>query len=161
VKLIVATYVLGACTGCSVYLAYEGHRGANLDSFRVGTSQQEVENQLGTPCGVEPLGAGKRRAVYCAELTKEPSQHRATIYFILDCVTLGIWELPGTIYELRREHRKVEVAVVYGPDDRIVEIEDSQATQAQAVSATEPARETGLWDRLKGLWDQFWDAVFK
>ena len=153
-KLIVATYVLGACTGCSVYLAYEGHRGANLDSFRVGASQQEVEDQLGTPCSVEPLGAGKRRTLYCAELTKEPSQQRATIYFILDCVTLGIWEIPGTIYEVRREHRKVEVALAYGPDDRIVEIEGSQVTQAQTVGASEP-------ERAKGLWNQFWDAVFK
>ena len=154
VKLIVATYVLGACTGCAVYLAHEGHRGANLDSFRVGTSEQEVESQLGTPCQVEPLGAGKRRAVYCAELRKEPNQPRALTHLILDCVTLGIWELPATIYELRREHRKVEVALVYGPDDRIVEVQDSQAIQAPAVGASEPQGE-------KGLWDQFWDAVRK
>lgn len=154
VKLIVAAYVLGACTGCAVYLAHEGHRGAPPESIGVGTSEQEVENQLGSPCSVEPLGAGKRRTVYCAELTKEPSEQRALIHFILDCATLGIWELPGTIYELRREHRKVEVALVYGPDDRIVEIQDSQAIQAQAVGASEPQGE-------KGLWDQFWDAVRK
>lgn len=154
VKLIVTTYVLGACTGCAVYLAQEGNRGATLESFRVGTSEREVENQLGTPCSVEPLGAGKRRAVYCAELRKEPSRQRALIHLLLDCVTLGIWELPGTIYELRREHRKVEVAFVYGPDDRILEIQDSQAIQAEAVRASEPQRE-------KGLWDQFWDAVSK
>ena len=43
-----------------------------------------------------------------------------------------------------------EVGFVYGPDDRVLEIQDDQALQAQAVSAGEPKTETSAW---QGLWD--------
>jgi hypothetical protein len=109
-----------------------------------------VEHQLGTPSHVEPIGAGKRRAVYRAEIAKQPNNLRALTHFILDCATLGIWELPATIYELRREHRMGEVRFVYGPDNRIIEIEDNLALQAQAVSASEFLTQTSSW---QGLWD--------
>ena len=46
---LVAAYVLAAHTGCAVYLAGKGHPGANLEALGVGTSEQEVERQLGTP----------------------------------------------------------------------------------------------------------------
>jgi hypothetical protein len=102
------------------------------------------------PATVEPIGAGKRRAIYRVEITKQPNNLRALTHAILDYATLGIWELPATIYELRREHRMGEVGFVYGPDDRILEIQDYQALQAQAVSASEYQTQTNSW---QGLWD--------
>jgi hypothetical protein len=99
---------------------------------------------------MEPIGAGKRRAVYRAEMTKQPNNLRALTHFILDYATLGIWELPATIYELRRAHRIGEVGFVYGPDDRILEIQDSQALHAQAANASESQPQTSSW---QGLWD--------
>ena len=150
VRVIGAACVLAACQGCSIYLAHDGHPGANLESFGVGTLEQEVESQLGTPSHVEPIGAGKRRAVYRAEMTKQPNNLRALTHAILDYATLGIWELPATIYELRRAHSMGEVGFVYGPDDRILEIQDYQALQAQAVSASESQTQTSAW---QGLWD--------
>ncbi len=83
-------------------------------------------------------------------MTKQPNNLRALTHALLDYVTLGIWELPATIYELRRAHRMGEVGFVYGPDDRILEIEDDQALQAQAVSAGESQTETSSW---QGFWD--------
>ena len=74
-----AACVLVACQGCSIYLAHDGHHGANLESFGVGTPEQEVESQLGTPATVEPIGAGKRRVLYRAEMTKQPNNLRALI----------------------------------------------------------------------------------
>ena len=150
VNVIGAACVLAACQGCSIYLAQNGQPRAHLESFGVGTLAQEVENQLGTPSHVEPIGAGKRRVVYRAEITKQPNNLRALTHFILDCATLGIWELPATIYELGREHRMGEVGFVYGPDDRILEIQDDQALQAHVVSASESQTQTSSW---QGLWD--------
>lgn len=154
VKVIGAACVLAACQGCSIYLAHDGHPGANLESFGVGTLEQEVERQLGTPSTVEPIGAGKRRAVYRAEMTKRPNHLRALTHYILDLATLGIWELPATVYELSREHRMGEVGFVYGPDNRILEIQDDQALQAQAVSVSESQTQTSSWQG-------FWDAISK
>jgi hypothetical protein len=100
VTALVAAYVLVACTGCAVYLAHKGHPGAHLEALGVGTSEQEVEHELGTPSSSEPLGAGKRLSRYRVELTKQPNYARSTVHLLLDLTTLGIWELPGSIYEL-------------------------------------------------------------
>ena len=150
VHIVGAACVLAACQGCSIYLAHGGHRGVGLESFEVGTLAQDVESQFGTPVAVEPIGAGKRRVVYSVETIKQPNNLRALTHAILDYATLGIWELPATIYELRREHRMGEVGVVYGPDDRILEIEDYRSVQAQAVNASEYQTETNSWE---GLWN--------
>lgn len=134
---LVAAYALAACTGCAVYLAGKGQPGTNLEALGVGTSQQEVERQLGTPSSIEPLGAGKRLSRYRIELAKQPNYARSAVHILLDLVTYGIWELPGSIYELRSEHRKGEVGFVFGPDDQVLEIQDYQAIQVQPVSADE------------------------
>lgn len=134
---LVAAYVLAANTGCAVYLAGKGHPGTNLEALGVGTSEQEVERQLGTPSSIEPLSAGKRLSRYRVELTKQPNYARSAIHILLDLVTYGIWELPGSIYELRSEHRSGDVGIVYGSDDHVLEIQDSQAIQVQPASADE------------------------
>jgi hypothetical protein len=137
VTALVAAYVLAASTGCAVYLAGKGHSGTNLEALGVGTSEQEVEHELGTPSSSELLGAGKRLSRYRVELTKQPNYARSAVHILLDLVTYGIWELPGSIYELRSEHRKGEVGIVYGPDGHVLEVQDYQAIQVQPVSADE------------------------
>jgi hypothetical protein len=74
-------------------------------------------------------------------------------HLVLDCATIGIWELPGSIYELRREHRKGDVGIVYGSDDRVLEIQDYQAIQAQAMVDTVQSPQE--------LWEAFWNDVNK
>src|SRR6185295_12146729 len=138
VTAFVAAYVLASCTGCAVYLAGKGQPGAHLEALGVGTSEQKVEHELGTPSSSEPLGPGKRLSTYRVELTKQPNYARSTVHFLLDLVTLGIWELPGSIYELSSGHRKGDVGIVYGPDDRVLEVRDYQAVQVQPVRAGEP-----------------------
>jgi hypothetical protein len=147
---LVAAYILAAGTGCAMYLAQKGHPGTNLDALRVGTSEQEVENQLGTPSTNEVLGAGKRRTVYRIELTKQPNRLRAGTHFVLDYATLGIWELPATIYELHQEHRMGEVGFVYGPDGRILEIQNDQATQVMSLHELQVQTSSfqGFWDAV-------------
>jgi hypothetical protein len=152
ITAFVAAYVLTACTGCAVYLAGKGHPGAHLEALGAGTSEQKVEHELGTPSSSEPLGAGKRRSTYRVELTKQPNYARATVHLLLDLVSLGIWELPGSIYELSSGHSKGDVEIVYGPDDRVLEVRDYQAIQAQPVRAGGPQTQ-------QEQWEAFWNAV--
>ena len=154
ITAFVASYVLAASTGCAVYLAHKGHPGANLEALGAGTLEQNVEHEFGTPSSREPLGAGKRLSTYRVELTKQPNYARSTVHLVLDLATLGIWELPGSIYELWSGHRKGEVGIVYGPDDRVLEIRDYQAIQAQIVRAGNPQTQ-------KEQWEAFWHAVNK
>jgi hypothetical protein len=154
IMAFVAVYVLAASTGCAVYLAGKGQPGAHLETLGVGTSEQEVEHQLGTPFSSEPLGAGKRRSTYRVELTKQPNYARATVHLLLDLVSLGIWELPGSIYELSSGHSRGDVEIVYGRDDHVLEIQGYQAGQAQIVSAGEPQTPNEQWMA-------FWNAMNK
>jgi hypothetical protein len=154
ITALVAAYVLATSTGCAVYLAHKGHPGAHLEALGVGTSEQEVEHELGTPSSSEPLGAGKRLSTYRVELAKQPNYARSTVHLLLDLATLGIWELPGSIYELWSGHRKGDVGIVYGSDDRVLEVRDYQAIQAQTVSANEPRTPDEQWMA-------FWNAVSK
>jgi hypothetical protein len=154
VTALAAAYVLAAYTGCAVYLAHKGHPGAHLEALGVGTSEQKVEHELGTPSSSEPLGAGKRLSTYRVELTKQPNYARATVHLLLDLVSLGIWELPGSIYELSSGHSKGDVGIVYGPDDHVLEVRDYQAIQVQPVSAGGPQTQ-------KEQWEAFWNAVNK
>ncbi len=154
VTALVATYVLAASTGCAVYLAGKGRPGTNLDALGVGTSEQHVEHEIGTPSSSEPLGAGKRLSTYRVELTKQPNYARSTVHLLLDLVTLGIWELPGSIYELRSEHRNGDVGIVYGPDDHVLEVRDYQSIQAHTVNDDNPQTQ-------KEQWKAFWNAVNK
>jgi hypothetical protein len=154
VTAFVAAYVLAACTGCAVYLAGKGHPGAHLEALGVGTSEQNVEHELGTPSSREPLGAGKRLSTYRVELTKQPNYARSTVHLLLDLVTLGIWELPGSIYELSSGHGKGDVGIVYGPDDRVLEVRDYQVIQVQPVRAGYPQTQ-------KEQWEAFWNALNK
>ena len=154
VMALVAAYVLVACSGCAVYLAHKGHPGAHLEALGVGTSEKNVEREIGTPSSSEPLGSGKRLSTYRVELTKQPNYARSTVHLLLDLATLGIWELPGSIYELSSGHRKGDVGIVYGPDDHVLEIQDYQAIQAQAVGNTDP-------QSLNEQWRLFWNAMNK
>jgi len=154
VTALLAAYVLAAHTGCAMYLAHKGHAGTNLKALGVGTSEQEVVRQLGTPSSIEPLDAGKRLSRYRVELAKQPNYSRSMAHLVLDYATLSIWELPGSVYELSREHRQGNVGIVYGADDRVLEIQDDQAIQAQAVGDTDP-------QSLKQQWGSFWNAMNK
>jgi hypothetical protein len=154
VPALVAAYVLAACTGCAVYMAGKGHPGAHLEALGVGTTEQNVEHELGTPSSSEPLGTGKRLSTYRVELTKQPNFARSTVHLLLDLATLGIWELPGSLYELGSGHRKGDVGIVYGPDNRVLELRDYQARQAQTVSTGDPQTPNEQWMA-------FWNAVNK
>ena len=154
ITALVAAYVLATSTGCAVYLAGKGHPGAHLEALGVGTSEQNVEHELGTPSSNEPLGAGKRLSTYRVEMTKQPNYARSTVHLLLDLATLGIWELPGSIYELWSGHRKGDVGIVYGSDDHVLEVRDYQAIQAQTVSANEPRTPDEQWMA-------FWNAMNK
>ena len=108
-------------TGCSVAMALSGHPEPNFDAFEVGSSRKQVESQLGTPISATKLESGKREDTYRFETGNAPNGHRAMMNVYIDLVTIGLWELPGTIIEamMGEEH---ETTIVYSADDRVLEI---------------------------------------
>jgi len=108
-------------TGCSVAMALSGHPEPNFDAFAVGSSRKQVEIQLGTPVSTTKLESGKREDTYRFETGNAPNGHRAMMNVYIDLVTIGLWELPGTIIEamMGEEH---ETTIVYSADNRVLEI---------------------------------------
>lgn len=108
-------------TGCSVAMALNGHPEPNFDAFEVGSSRKQVETQLGTPISTTKLESGKQQDTYKYETGNAPNGHRAIMNLYIDLVTLGLWELPGTIIEamMGEDH---ETTILYSADDRVLEI---------------------------------------
>jgi hypothetical protein len=112
-------------SGCSVAMALSGNTPPNFDAFEVGSTRKQVELQLGKPVSSKILEGDKKEDVYRYEIGNSPNGHRALMNLYIDFATFGIWELPGTIIEARMGHDE-ESSIIYGPDDRVLEIHGYQ-----------------------------------
>ena len=119
--VIIGICFLFSITGCSVGMALSGKKEPNLGAFRVGSTRGEAEMQLGSPISSVTTPEGNRTDLYEYELGNEPSTGRAIGHGVMDVLTLGLWEVVGTPIEgfTGSKHR---MTIVYGPDDRIIAI---------------------------------------
>ncbi len=116
------TLVALLVSGCSIAMALHGNPEPNFDAFRIGSTREQVENQLGQPVSSEVLEEGKKRDTYEFEMGNSPNGHRALMNLYIDLATLFIWELPGTITEAQMgEDQKTQIT--YSADNRVVAIE--------------------------------------
>lgn len=135
----VLLYVLVAFSGCSVAMALNGNEPPNFDAFEVGSKRKQVEIQLGQPTDTQILENGHTQNSYEFEIGDPPNGHRAVMNFYIDVVTIGIWELPGTIIEAMLGEDK-ETVVIYDRDERVVQIDGyvpAPSLQAEKITVTE------------------------
>ena len=111
-----------ALSGCSVGMALYGDREPNLAACHVGATQGEIELELGPPTSVTPVEGGGTRCTYEYEIGNEPSPARAAANLSMDVLTLGAWELTGTMNEALLGE-EFELTVTYGPDGEAEKIE--------------------------------------
>jgi hypothetical protein len=112
-------WVAVTMTACSVGMAMSGKEAPNLSGFGPGSPRGQVELHMGAPIASTSLEGGGRLDIYAYELGNAPSAGRAVGHAVMDVLTLGIWEIVGTPIEaFQGEHR--QLAVHYGPDDRVV-----------------------------------------
>lgn len=102
----------------------------------------DVDLHLGYPIDVAQREAGTRQATYEFEVGNSPDTQRAGMHAALDIMTLGAWELFGTIIEASQGSTQ-RILIVYGPDNRVKEIirvaepppkEEEEASDGDAVS---------------------------
>jgi hypothetical protein len=127
--------ILAACvaivclssSGCSVLMA--ANRSSYRGDVRVihdGVSRSEVIAELGQPDSFSKSETGG----YDDRYTLDPTAHRAwlktgTVLFHLgaDVMTLGLWELVGTPYELAVRDRAVTYHLAYNQNGKLVAVE--------------------------------------
>lgn len=106
---------------CSVGMALSGQENPDLSMVRVGAPRVIVELELGEPIEQNTLEDGRRSDVYEYEIGDQPSGGRALAHGALDVLTLGIWEIFGTVSEAR-VGQKFHATITYDQDDKIVDI---------------------------------------
>jgi hypothetical protein len=136
-----------AFAGCSILMAISGTPEPNFDAFAVGSTREQVEEQLRTPVSAQVLADDKRLYTYQYEMGDAPNGHRALMNLYIDLYTLGIWELPATIIEAMMGHQE-ESRIIYGPDDRVLEIHGYRPpppspVELQAIEAQKQAHRPG------------------
>jgi S1-C subfamily serine protease len=129
-----------ALASCSVGMALSGKKDPNLGMIRQGSTRGEVELELGTPTSSVTHEDGKRTDAYEYELGNEPSTGRAIAWGVLDVFTLGLWELAGTPIEAL-QGTKYRMTILYGPDNRVISINQVPAPPVPGKKEGEPAPE--------------------
>lgn len=114
-------------SGCSVFMAANrsSYRG-DVTVIKDGISRSAVIAELGEPDSFSKSESGG----YNDRYTLDPDAHRAwlktgTVLFHLgaDVVTLGLWELVGTPYELAVRDKTVTYRLAYNPDGKLATFE--------------------------------------
>jgi hypothetical protein len=114
-------YAALVLSGCSIGMALSGNKQPNFDLISVGASRNQVEAELGHPAATNESTEGKQETTYKYEMGNSPNAGRAWVNFYVDLYTIGLAEPILTVIELLQGHDE-ETRIVYGPDNRILEI---------------------------------------
>ena len=114
-------YAILVLSGCSIGMALSGNKQPNFDLISVGAPRNQVEAELGHPAATNESAEGKQEATYKYEMGNSPNTGRAWVNFYVDLYTIGLAEPILTVIELLQGHDE-ETRIVYGPDNRILEI---------------------------------------
>ncbi len=119
VGVLYATFVL---SGCSIAMALSGQKEPNFDYITVGAPRNQVEAELGHPAATNEAAEGKQEATYKYEMGNSPNPGRAAMWGYAWLTIIGILGEPiYSLIELNQGHDE-ETRIVYGPDNRILEI---------------------------------------
>ena len=137
----IAIHWLLTLSGCSIMMALNGTPEPKFEFIKVGATREEVEFELGKPASSKELPDGKKEDSYKYEMGNSPNPARASIYGYYDLFTLGLAEPIFTIVELVQGNDE-ETQIVYGPDDRVLEIHGFTPPPMSAeLKAAEEAQE--------------------
>lgn len=153
VTAVVGIWLLLALTGCSVGMAMTGTPDPYLGAVHVGARRTDVDFNLGYPIEVVPGSDGTHHATYEYEIGNAPDTRRAEMHAALDIVTLGAWELFGTIIEASQGSTE-RILIVYGPNNRvkdIIRIEELRETSEKEASDGDTPAQVGTFTPNVGV----------
>ncbi|HSA80413.1 MAG TPA: hypothetical protein VLE23_06295 [Geminicoccaceae bacterium] len=118
VSAIVVSFGLAAC---AVGMAASGKPSPNLAVCQVGADRAAIERELGPPESVQTTAEGGTSCTYKYEIGDEPSAGRAVYHAGMDVLTIGLWEVFGTAYEVS-QGQEFELTVIYDAEGKAREI---------------------------------------
>ena len=157
--LRIVTAVCGLCAilllfGCSIAMALHGNKEPDFEHIKVGTTKDEIEFEFNQPGALKELGDGKTEATYKYEIGNSPNPGRAAVNGYVDLYTIGLAEPILTIIELIQGN-DVETQIVYGPDQRVLEIRGYAPPPPSAeLKAAQEEQDKYVWKRPTTKTDQ-------
>ncbi len=99
-------------TGCSVFMAAEGGEEYNYSLLKEGTPREVILASFGDPGSSETKEDGRIIDTYELEEGDKSKPGVAAGHFVMDVLTIGIWEIAGTTIEAN-EGRDVTYVITY------------------------------------------------
>ena len=121
VTTVCGLYAMLLLSGCSIAMALHGNKEPDFQHIKVGATKDEIEFEFNQPGTSKELGDGKTEITYKYEIGNSPNPGRAGVNGYIDLYTIGLAEPILTIIELVQGD-DVETQIVYGPDQRVLEI---------------------------------------
>src|SRR5262249_24971865 len=115
---------------------------------KVGATKQEIDYEFNSPGTSKELGDGKTDVTYKYEIGNSSNPGRAGVNAYIDLATIGLAEPILTLIEFL-QGKNVETGIVYGPDNRDLEIYGySRPLASEELKAAQEAQELYTHKRL-------------
>lgn len=108
---------------CSVGMAASGHEKMDTSIAFPGSTRSVVISKLGPPETSRKLEDGRIQDSYFIQKGNEKSSGRAWAFAGLDLLTLGVWEVVATPYELAQGEDTYRLLITYDADGTVEEVQ--------------------------------------
>jgi len=109
--------------GCSVGMAASGHEQQDTSIAFPGSNRSVIVSKLGPPETSQKLEDGRIQDSYLIKKGNEKSSGRAWAFAGLDLLTLGLWEVVATPYELAQSEEAYRLLITYAPDGTVQDVQ--------------------------------------
>jgi len=122
-KFIVLFFVL-CINGCSVYLAMKSIPPPRLECVKLGADRSDVVNKIGPPNESKKNSELSIIDIYKYKLEgNNRSINRAVTHFCFSLVTLGAYEIFGSLFEIINDKKNVLI-ITYNAQNKIQKINE-------------------------------------
>lgn len=110
-------------SGCSVGMAASGHKEQDTSIIFPGSNRAVIMSKLGPPDTTRTLEDGRVEDSYLIKQGNESSSGRAWAHAGLDLLSLGLWEVVATPYELAQGEEKSRYVITYDSASNVVNVQ--------------------------------------
>jgi hypothetical protein len=104
-------------------MAASGNKEQDTTIIFPGSNRAVIMSKLGPPDTTRTLEDGNTEDTYLIKQGNEASSGRAWANAGLDLLSLGIWEVVATPYELAQTEQKSRWAITYDPQGNVVNVQ--------------------------------------
>jgi hypothetical protein len=110
-------------SACAVGMAASGHKEQDASVIFPGSNRAVIIAKLGAPETSQQLEGGKSADTYLIKKGNEASSGRAWAHAGLDLLSLGLWEVIATPYELAQSEERTRMLIIYDSAGTVVDVQ--------------------------------------